>query len=76
MHSLPPTRGGEERADVPWWRVINSQGRVSTGGREHGANVQQELLEAEGVEFDERGYVDWERFGWEGLTWQEVQDLL
>jgi methylated-DNA-protein-cysteine methyltransferase-like protein len=70
MHSLP------EGSDLPWWRVINSQGRVSTGGHGQGANVQQELLEAEGVEFDERGYVDWERFGWEGLSWQEVQDLL
>ena len=70
MHSIP------EGADVPWWRVINSQGCVSTRGRGQGSNVQQELLEAEGVEFDERGYVDWERFGWEGLSWQEVQDLL
>lgn len=88
MHSLPPSvppasldlardrRGGEERGGVPWWRVINSQGRVSTRGRGQGGNVQQELLEAEGVEFDERGCVDWARFGWEGLSWQEVQDLL
>ena len=74
--SIPPARGGEERGGVPWWRVINSQGRISTGGHGQGANVQRELLEAEGVEFDERGYVDWERFGWEGLSWQEVQALL
>jgi len=34
------------------------------------------LLEAEGIEFDERGYVDWDRFGWEGLSWREVEELM
>jgi hypothetical protein len=34
------------------------------------------MLEAEGVEFDDRGYTSWDRFGWEGLTWFEVEDLL
>ncbi len=77
LHSLPPASGGGERGtDVPWWRVINSQGRISTSCREHGANVQRELLEAEGVEFDEYGYVDWDRFGWERLPWHEVEKLL
>lgn len=70
LHSIP------EDSDVPWWRVINSRGRVSTSCREHGAELQRELLEAEGVEFDERGYVDWERFGWQGLAWFEVEEFL
>ena len=81
LHSLPPSvppaGGRDERGgDVPWWRVINSQGRISTSCWEHGADQQRELLEAEGVEFGERGYVDWERFGWEGLSWLEVKELL
>ena len=48
---------------LPWQRVINSQGRVSPrpGG---GGEDQQRLLEAEGVEFDPRGRVDLERYGW------------
>jgi methylated-DNA-protein-cysteine methyltransferase-like protein len=52
-------------SSVPWQRVINSQGKISLrkGG---GANVQQELLEAEGVEFDDRQKVDLKRFGWQG----------
>ncbi len=69
LHSLP------EGSDVPWHRVINSRGRISTSCREHSADLQRALLEAEGVEFDERGYVDWERFGWEGLPWPEVEAL-
>jgi methylated-DNA-protein-cysteine methyltransferase-like protein len=90
MHSLPPSvppasegegidvspaSGGEERGGVPWWRVLNSKGRVSLSG-ERGANLQRELLEAEGVEFDERGYVDWKRFGWDGLPWHEIEELM
>ena len=50
---------------VPWQRVINAQGKISVrkGG---GHNHQRELLEAEGVFFDERGRVDLTRFGWDG----------
>lgn len=70
LHSIP------EGSDVPWQRVINSRGRISTSCLEHGEGLQRALLEAEGVEFDERGYVDWDRFGWEGLPWPEVAELV
>ena len=40
---------------VPWWRVINAAGRISN---QFNATLQRELLEAEGIVFDERGYVD------------------
>ena len=46
---------------VPWQRVINTQGKVSTRGL-----GQQHLLEGEGVVFDEKGRTDLSRFGWEG----------
>ena len=51
--------------DVPWQRVINSQGKISLreGG---GQNHQKELLEEEGVEFDDRDRIDLGRFGWDG----------
>ena len=55
--------GPEQSREVPWWRVINAAGRISN---EFHAAIQRELLEAEGVEFDERGYVDLERFLWDG----------
>lgn len=54
---------------VPWQRVINAQGMVSTGPN------QQRLLEEEGVVFDEAGRTDLKRFGWPGsaLAWAEAR---
>jgi len=49
--------------DVPWQRVINSKGEISP---RRGAEEQRALLEAEGVEFDERGRVDLKKYKWEG----------
>jgi methylated-DNA-protein-cysteine methyltransferase related protein len=55
---------GPERArDVPWWRVINAAGRISN---EYNATLQRELLEAEGIVFNDQGYVDLDRFLWDG----------
>jgi len=48
--------------DAPWQRVINSKGEISP---RPGAEEQRRLLEAEGVEFNQRGRVDLIRFGWE-----------
>ena len=52
---------------VPWQRVINSQGKVSLrpGG---GGSDQRELLEDEGVVFDEHDRVDLKIFAWPGPT--------
>ncbi len=49
--------------DVPWQRVINSQGKISL---RPGAEKQTELLKSEGVDFDEKGRVNFEMFGWNG----------
>ncbi|MFH1998988.1 MAG: MGMT family protein, partial [Planctomycetota bacterium] len=56
-----------EGSGIPWQRVINSQGKISDRNRGDGALCQRELLEAEGICFDEKGRVDFDRFGWEGL---------
>jgi methylated-DNA-protein-cysteine methyltransferase-like protein len=48
---------------VPWQRVINAQGKISLRS---GAERQRQLLEAEGVQFDDRDRVDLGRFGWSG----------
>jgi methylated-DNA-protein-cysteine methyltransferase-like protein len=55
--------GPAQAREVPWWRVINAAGRISN---EYHAALQRELLEAEGVEVDERGCVDLDRYLWEG----------
>ena len=37
---------------------------------------QRLLLQEEGVEFNEAGYLDWDCFGWEGLSPVEVEAVL
>ena len=49
---------------VPWHRVINSQGKCSTGRLTIPMNLQQELLEADGVIFNERGKCDLKKCQW------------
>ena len=50
--------------DVPWWRGINGRGEISLRGYGNVAHLQRLLLEREGVVFDRRGRVDWNRYGW------------
>jgi len=50
--------------DVPWQRVINSQGACSTGGMTMPVNLQQDMLESEGVVFSDTGKCDLETFLW------------
>ena len=56
LNEMPP-----ERANVPWQRIINKQGGISTRGLS-----QRKLLEDEGVEFDAQGRVLMSRFHWAG----------
>jgi methylated-DNA-protein-cysteine methyltransferase-like protein len=49
--------------DVPWQRVINSQGKIS---ERPGAERQRKLLEEEGIMFV-KGKVDLKKYGWGGL---------
>ncbi len=53
-----------DRDDVPWWRVINARGAISLKGRGAGADLQQALLEREGVVFDAEGRTDLRRYRW------------
>ncbi|MCA1815173.1 MAG: MGMT family protein [Acidobacteria bacterium] len=49
---------------VPWQRVINAQGACSTGRVVLPPDLQQRMLESEGVVFDARGRCDLERYRW------------
>jgi len=49
--------------DVPWQRVINSQGKISERA---GAERQRQLLEEEGIVFV-KDKIDLKKYGWRGL---------
>jgi methylated-DNA-protein-cysteine methyltransferase related protein len=49
---------------VPWQRVINSQGKISTGRLSIPVNLQQSMLEQEGVVFNEKGKCDLNTYQW------------
>lgn len=51
--------------DVPWWRVVNAQGKISP---RPGAAEQRARLEAEGIIFDAKERIDLTRFGWDLQT--------
>ncbi|NUO83295.1 MGMT family protein, partial [candidate division KSB1 bacterium] len=53
-----------EKAQLPWHRVINSQGTISLP-RMDGYEVQRALLEKEGVRFGLRDQIDLERYQWQ-----------
>ena len=50
--------------EVPWQRVINSQGKISPRPG-MAVLVQRKLLEDEGVVFDEKERINLAQFGWE-----------
>ena len=49
--------------EIPWHRVVNAQGRVSTDGEHPG--LQRAMLESEGVRFGPDENVDLARFGYD-----------
>ena len=53
-------------SDVPWHRVINSQGKISQRAGGDGEDIQRLLLETEGVEFDSNSRVDFSKARWMG----------
>jgi len=56
LHNSPP--------GLPWHRVINAQGAISARKDSDWGELQRNLLEAEGIEFDLGGRVDLEKFRW------------
>lgn len=50
--------------NVPWQRVINSQGKCSTGRLTIPLELQREILEAEGIVFSVAGKCDLNIYRW------------
>jgi len=53
-------------SDIPWQRVINYKGGISQRKSGSGGLLQQKLLEAEGIKFDNSGRTDLEHYRWDG----------
>lgn len=51
--------------EVPWYRIVNAQGEISTRTKFGYQDYQRTLLEAEGVEFNEHGRIYLHQFLWE-----------
>jgi methylated-DNA-protein-cysteine methyltransferase-like protein len=60
MHAVP-----HDQRNIPWHRVINSKGAISTGRViVHEPNLQRYLLESEGVQFNAKGQCDLAVYQW------------
>ena len=63
MHATP-----RDERNIPWHRVINSRGAVSTGKViPHEPDLQRLMLEGEGIVFDHRGRCDLAVYHWSPL---------
>ena len=59
---------------VPWQRVINSQGKCSTSKLSIPINLQQTMLEQEGVVFTEKGKCDLNKYQWWPKGFEAIGD--
>lgn len=55
--------GLSTHTDLPWWRVINASGKISTYKVGTG-ELQRGLLEREGVAFDASGKIELGQYRW------------
>ncbi len=72
MAALRGKAGNPVYDAVPWHRVINSQGRISSPN----PDAQAALLRAEGVAVSPEWRVDLDRYLWGGLHLVEIDDIL
>ena len=49
---------------VPWHRVVNSKGEISTRSNGSQCGEQRELLEQEGIPFDSRERINLKKYRW------------
>lgn len=66
---------GADSENVPWQRVINSQGKCSTGKMTLPTNLQQDMLESEGVVFTDKGKCDLKTYQWYPEGFAPADDL-
>ena len=65
---------GADSENVPWQRVINAQGKCSTGKLTLPINLQQSILESEGVKFNAGGKCDLKTYLWSPEGFEEHEE--
>ncbi len=76
LNALRDKQNDPAYQNIPWQRVVNSQGRISIGSRDVTANRQAVLLREEGVAVSEQLRIDLDVYLWEGLHLVEIDDIL
>jgi len=59
--------------NIPWQRVVNSQGRISIRKEGKQDPRQMKLLKQEGVLFSRSGKIDFAEYAWFGPDWEWMQ---
>ena len=75
LNALRDKQGDPAYQNIPWQRVVNSQGRISIVNRDNSANYQAELLRQEGVAVSEALKINLDVYLWEGLHLVEIDDI-
>lgn len=65
LHSL------SKKHNLPWHRVINSQGKISLRGQ--GFDLQKELLVLEGIKFSQNGKIELQKYLWNINSMDEIR---
>ena len=69
LKALSPRSTAEKKyssSNVPWYRVVNSKGGISTTALADEPDLQKRLLQAEGVRFNrESGLIDLSKYEWQ-----------
>ena len=76
LRALKDKQDDSAYADIPWQRVVNSQGRISIVNREFGAQIQADLLRQEGVDVSEELKINLDEYLWKGLPLFELDEIL
>lgn len=50
--------------EIPCYRVVNRNGETANSFAFGGGDAQRQLLQMEGIEFDENGRIDLKKYGW------------
>jgi methylated-DNA-protein-cysteine methyltransferase-like protein len=67
---------GADSHKVPWQRVINSRGACSTAKMTLPVDLQQSMLESEGIKFDRSGRCDVNAVLWFPDDWQKPAETV